>query len=879
MTVSYETAPSRPLSVIIVVLPFIIFYWMAPFISDLTLGHDYVEFAIRQQMELFFSIEKGSFPLYVPGFALGHSSSALTQGQVFHPISYIASALPGYWDGKALQWNTFLRLLSLGLTQLVLFLFLRKIRLNNIFAFLLSFITVYNLRMLDLFRYGASLEAYTSHLLLCAAIGWYFIKPAKWFGPISIILLTYLLICSGHPREMYYALLGSVLFAMVVPYFVSTMLDVRGVHFKDALTFWTKVGVCLVLGILLSSAYILPFYFDFIDANTLRVGQSYAANSQAPDTFWGSVNNFFFPYMTEIHSAFGGSSLILISAVLPALRLFRIKIPSSIWTIWGLLVFSFLLMQGDRTIVDRIVWELLPFASSMRGTGRNTLFMPIIMMLLLAWIVKLPSRSFSLRNFSVTIKPYVILIFISLILIGAYSLVYLFVKIPLGVFTPQSIHNLSPGLIGAVLLIGILSLLLLLLYDSSQRASTLIGILLGLAVCVQTGLVLRYGTFIAPRKDRPTLEFMEAQKRQKLDHRYNPGAGMYHSAVIQQLEHSFLEPFLAKIYYHVIPVKSQEKAYSLMERSHSPEKVFIEGYDEQRAERINNEGQDVHSGEIKLEYSSFNRLRFSATAPAPAILGFSYPYSGHWNALVNGERVPVYRANGAIHAVEIPAGKSQIDFRYWSASAFWGMIISCVTFMLVGTYISVRALSGLPRAAAVISVIVAAAGVFILWNHSLYNGDNLGMDYAWNYQLNRPNLAYGKKTTAIPASSDRLYQASSYFRTHRSRIVDGNVRTGSGHTLLLHNNPALIIDLYRSEDIGSVDLYADFNKPQMNIDGLSVSLSRDGEQWESFTYDEAEQKDHLLHFQFQERKNARYIKIQIFGEGRFVLDEVEVHGP
>jgi hypothetical protein len=146
---------------IIIVLPFLFFYWMIPFASNLTIGNDYQHYSIEWQMELLFSIKSGSFPLYVPGFAFGHSSSTLTLGQVFHPISHIASFLPGYWDGKALQWNTFLRLLHLGLTHLALFSFLRKIRLTILFSFLLSCITVYNLRMLDLFRFAASLETYT----------------------------------------------------------------------------------------------------------------------------------------------------------------------------------------------------------------------------------------------------------------------------------------------------------------------------------------------------------------------------------------------------------------------------------------------------------------------------------------------------------------------------------------------------------------------------------------------------------------------------------------------------------------------------------------------------------------------------------------------
>ncbi|RLC13085.1 MAG: hypothetical protein DRI57_16900, partial [Deltaproteobacteria bacterium] len=139
---------------IIFILPFLMFLWMIPFISDGTLGNDYPRFSIDHQIELMFSLKTGSFPLYVPGFAGGQTASALTLGQIYHPISHIAALMPGYWNGKALEWNTLLRLLSLACAHLTLFIFLRKLRLGSLMAFVLTTVTVYNLRMLDLFRYG-----------------------------------------------------------------------------------------------------------------------------------------------------------------------------------------------------------------------------------------------------------------------------------------------------------------------------------------------------------------------------------------------------------------------------------------------------------------------------------------------------------------------------------------------------------------------------------------------------------------------------------------------------------------------------------------------------------------------------------------------------
>ena len=120
----------------IVFLPFLVFYWQVPFLADMTIGNDYTGCTIQEQMELQYALAHGFFPLYVPGFHGGQTSAALTLGQLYHPFPHLASMLPGYWKGNALQWITLLRLLSLGLVQLGLFILLRRLRISTIFSFI-----------------------------------------------------------------------------------------------------------------------------------------------------------------------------------------------------------------------------------------------------------------------------------------------------------------------------------------------------------------------------------------------------------------------------------------------------------------------------------------------------------------------------------------------------------------------------------------------------------------------------------------------------------------------------------------------------------------------------------------------------------------------
>ncbi len=202
------------INLIIIFHPFILLFWLSPF-SNHTIGNDYSFYPILHQLELYLSLKMGSFPLYVPSFATGNNITALTLGQLYHPISIISSKMPFYWDGKCLEWNTLFRLLSLGFAQLYLYSFLRKFKLSNFWSYLLSLITVYNLRMLDLFRYGASLESWTGFLFTITTLLFLFNYPNINKFKFTLIFAIYWLITSGHPQMVYYAFIGVFIFIIM----------------------------------------------------------------------------------------------------------------------------------------------------------------------------------------------------------------------------------------------------------------------------------------------------------------------------------------------------------------------------------------------------------------------------------------------------------------------------------------------------------------------------------------------------------------------------------------------------------------------------------------------------------------------------------------
>jgi hypothetical protein len=841
------------------------FYWMVPFFSDLTLGADYPIFSINEQMEILFSIQNGSFPQYVPGYKFGHSSSALTLSQVYHPLSHIASILPGYWAGKALEWNTFLRLLSLGLVHMLLFAFLRKIRVNTLFSFLLSLITVYNLRMLEAFRYGASLEAYTATLLLCTVICWYFISPSRWLGPLCITGATYLLICSGHPPMMFYGMLGTGIITLIAPFFLETMLPDRNRNFKFTLSFWIKAGLYVFLGILLSSAYIVPFYFEFV-TNNIEYTQFGLQAHMGQDTLAGAFNNFFMPLVSDVLSTFGGSSLIIMPLLLPLLQCFNVRIPPAVWAVWCLLLFAFLYILGPATPVFRLAWEHLPLISSAGGVGRISIITPFLMMLLLAWIINAESFQFRFRTLSVKLPPYALLGLIGLILIPIYLLPVFLLKPTLGYFTPHNIRKLPFWIEFMSVFFGMASLAALVLYGMYPRSGRKLGALMCLMVVLHLGILMKYGTFIEEKYDKPTFEQMMTEKKEKLDFNFRQNPGLFHAVVLNHLRRTFVEPYLGKIYTQVIPVDSQDSAYNKMERQRLPQQAFVEDYDPDKAKALTEGAMDVKEGTVELIYSSYNRLQLKVDSSSTALFGLSYPYTGHWRAWVNGQKAPLYRANGAAHAVEIPAGENSVEFRYWSNASYWGVFISCTTFAAIGLFICFRSFNGLRRIIGTVLVLTAGAGGFILWYFSLHSGDNLNTQYSWSYTAPQypPNIAYGKKTSAPSVSNA--------FLTFSSRTaVDGETERGSGFAIKPEEESALIVDLNQKKEIKKIVIYGTMKSQPL------ISLSEDGSQWHSIpSLNEEGNQSNPLIIHLRKGERARFVRIKPF-ESDLEIDEVEIY--
>lgn len=97
-------------------------------------------------------------------------------------------------------------------------------------------------------------------------------------------------------------------------------------------------------------------------------------------------------------------------------------------------------------------------------------------------------------------------------------------------------------------------------------------------------------------------------------------------------------------------------------------------------------GEVERPAKLELAVPSAERLHVQADMPARGLLLFSELYYPGWQARVDGQRVPIHRANGLLRAVEVPAGVHQIEMEYRPASVYAGIALSLLACFLILGY-------------------------------------------------------------------------------------------------------------------------------------------------------------------------------------------------
>jgi hypothetical protein len=692
------------------------FGWAMPFIPfALSVGNDYPIYTPEAQSDLMWSAWRGTFPLYMPGFAGGHSTASMTMGQLYHPIAWISSLMPGYWHGLALEWGTLFRLLSLGVAQLVLFRLLRRLRVPPVASFIGTLPVVYNLRMLDSFRYGASLESYVGMLLACGAAGFVLLDRGSTRRVALLALATYLLAVSGHPQWAFLGALMSGLFALLFPWTAAAIDPGRPpLSWAELGRYYGRVIAGFGSGALLAAPYALPFYFEFLKNNESRAEQLYAASLLFADSVRGAVDNLLYPMHTDVHGAFGGSALFLIAALFPLCALAK-RPPPVLWVVYGIGAIAFLFSLGELTPVHAFMVRHLPLFNVFRAPGRIMLWMPVVVFPHLAWMLRPSSRR-------------------ALFVVGAAALCVLaaawywradLMPAKEAASPHQMFAYLAPWLDGVLLAIFCATAIALTLSAVSARLQRHLLVLCAVPMLAATWLCLFNGTWKLKKNGTPSFDAVAAARRASVNSQANSGYGMEMRTISEYRARGLaFSRDLGTVVHEVRQSSSDGEALRALARQPNAP-LFVD-----RPVVPMSTATPAGEDRVDLVYNTSNRFVFAVAAARDGYFVLGLPWLPGFACELDGAAAPVAKANALFPSVFVPQGTHRIDFRFASRPFMAGVMVA---FLTLASWIVVLASRrrGLVAAFAALSGALLA-GLLSLW---LFHGPSFGTNYHWKGQV------------------------------------------------------------------------------------------------------------------------------------------------
>jgi hypothetical protein len=100
---------------------------------------------------------------------------------------------------------------------------------------------------------------------------------------------------------------------------------------------------------------------------------------------------------------------------------------------------------------------------------------------------------------------------------------------------------------------------------------------------------------------------------------------------------------------------------------------------------------------VVVESYRRNSVVLTVDAPRPGLVYAAETYFAGWTARLNGVETAILPANYAFRAIEVPAGRSRIEFRYWPPGLTAGLAASIASALLLGLWLRLRFYDALMR--------------------------------------------------------------------------------------------------------------------------------------------------------------------------------------
>lgn len=133
--------------------------------------------------------------------------------------------------------------------------------------------------------------------------------------------------------------------------------------------------------------------------------------------------------------------------------------------------------------------------------------------------------------------------------------------------------------------------------------------------------------------------------------------------------------FLAERYEMM---SAPESLRALYENERQPWREGVVYLEEAPAVFVSDDPAEPQGGEedASIVQESYNTTEVKVRALTPKLLVLSYVYRPFWQATINGEPQPIYRAYGGLLCVAVPAGESTVRFEYDPWDVYLGILLT-----------------------------------------------------------------------------------------------------------------------------------------------------------------------------------------------------------
>ena len=710
-------------------LPFVFFGWMLG--GETTLGNDYVFYPVVGAQNLRFFTEHGIEPMWYPHQAGGFPIGGLFFGQYFHLPAWLTARLPGFWTGDALRWISLRHLLLFALLHGTFSLALRRLAgLSRVEGFLLALVSAYSLRTLDSLRYAIGLEAavYAQVAALLAAVH---VRRPSLALLVGVCVFTQLLLSCGYPVVIPFVLFGALLLALALAGAVGS----RAVLVRGA-----QATAAALLGALLAAPSLVAL-LEWMSVNETRVARPRldwaAAWALEPS---GLLANLAAPWGAEVHSAFGGSTFLAVWLVTVAAALLR-RGRHAWWLLLGL-AFPFVYAVGTRTPLFGLLFAHVPGFSSLRVPGRSLIALPLVLLAAVVWLRRRAPAWRPLEGaparFGLAAGVVLAAAGLASLVAGAASPEYSAATLSDFWTTGHRVFWIGLGLAGALSL------------RWTARSRVAVAALLG-ATALQTGLLMRHGTWTGPLEPTPTRQqFHEAGHlplfgEAPLLARNELGR---HSAGTATVPYArFLKAARGRANC-ALPVHAHDRDRGVLLPFYLTDATVCVGSPEEGLERLGATGGCLREpltrawvadpactdgeaatadGLVRLNEGNRivaltpNLTTLEVETPGEAVLVTPYvAATRNWEGRIDGRPAPLLSVDGGFLGLRVPPGRHTLSVRYHSQALVLGYRVAAVAALLAAIALAVAATRRHLRLAALLSTLFVALGIpsYLAWERS-----------------------------------------------------------------------------------------------------------------------------------------------------------------